>query len=127
MASAIRRLPIPIAMKCENLSFQSSENGLCKEVQRYISSVEYGDISGIFDFYWISFKIINQRTRCIVMTCHKISLDISDNSTRDNDDLYTIDSQTTSRNSPSVMIETSNDSDIGNNTFPTSNLLSKVL
>jgi hypothetical protein len=51
-----------------------------------------------------------------------------DNSTRNNDDeLYTMDSQTTSRNSPSEMIETSNDSDIGNNSFPTSNLLSKVI
>ena len=50
-----------------------------------------------------------------------------DNSTRDNDDIYTMDSQTTSRNSPSDMIETSNDSDIGNTGCPTSNLLSKVI
>ena len=51
----------------------------------------------------------------------------SDNSPRDNDDVYTIDSQTTSRNSPSVMNETSNDSDIKNDSFPTSNLLPQVL
>ena len=37
-------------MKRENLSLESLENGLCKEVQRYIGSVEYGDISGIFMF-----------------------------------------------------------------------------
>merc|ERR1712150_445466 len=41
------------------------------------------------------------------------------------DDAFNMESQTPSRNSPSEMVETSNDSDIGNNIFPTSNLLSK--
>ena len=56
----------------------------------------------------------------------ELSYNVSDNSTRDNDEMYTIDSQTTSRNSPSVMNETSNDSEIGNDYFPTSNLLPQV-
>ena len=43
-------------MKCENFTFDSSEDGLSKEVQRYIGKklhntcIEYGDISGIAYF-----------------------------------------------------------------------------
>ena len=117
-------------MKCENLTFESSENGLCKEVQGCIGQqlqntcIEYGDISGIFSY---CFRIILIMKWCDDNICIECLLLFSDNSPRDNDDVYTIDSQTTSRNSPSVMNETSNDSDIKNDSFPTSNLLPQVL
>ena len=71
MASAIRRLPIPNSMKRESFTFESSEDGLSKEVQKYIgrklhdTCIEYGDISGIayFPFLIIS-KTVTFLYRC---------------------------------------------------------------
>ena len=57
-------------MKCENLTFDSSEDGLSKEVQRYIGKklhntcIEYGDISGIAHF---PFDVISRDIRNVLV------------------------------------------------------------
>ena len=113
--SAIRLMPIANFMKCENSNIISTSSLDIKQDDEDFSNQERKDVV----FQTITHPTPNKTV------AHDFG-EVSSSYIRYNDEsVYNMDSEATSRNSPSEMVETSNDSDLGSNSFPTSNLLSK--